>query len=41
MKGPPTFFVNGVRYDGLWADATVFIGLLSHTATLAHAMAHH
>jgi protein-disulfide isomerase len=41
VKGTPTLFVNGVRYDGPWADSTVFIGLLSHTATLAHAMAHH
>jgi protein-disulfide isomerase len=41
VRGTPAFFVNGVRYDGPWADPTVFIGLLSHTATLAHAMAHH
>jgi protein-disulfide isomerase len=41
VKGTPTFFVNGVRYDGAWADPIVFIGTLSRTATLAHAMAHH
>jgi protein-disulfide isomerase len=41
VKGPPTFFVNGTRYDGPWANPTVFIGMLSHTATLAHAVAPH
>jgi protein-disulfide isomerase len=41
VQGTPTFFVNGVRYDGPWANPTVFIGMLSHAATLAHAVAPH
>jgi protein-disulfide isomerase len=39
VKGPPTFFVNGARYDGPWANPTLFISMLSRTATLAHAVA--
>lgn len=28
VNGTPTFFVNGVRYDGSWANATAFISAL-------------
>jgi protein-disulfide isomerase len=41
VTGTPAFFVNGARYDGPWADPTVFIGMLAHTATIAHALVHH
>jgi protein-disulfide isomerase len=39
VQGTPTFFVNGVRYDGPWANPTVFIGMLSQAATHLHAVA--
>jgi Protein-disulfide isomerase len=35
VNGTPTFFVNGVRYDGSWANAAGFIGALREAARLA------
>lgn len=32
VNGTPTFFVNGARYDGSWANAEAFIGALRDTA---------
>jgi protein-disulfide isomerase len=36
VNGTPTFFVNGVRYDGNWADAAEFVQVLSDVANQAH-----
>jgi protein-disulfide isomerase len=33
VNGTPTFFINGVRYDGNWADAEEFVQVLSDVAT--------
>lgn len=33
VNGTPTFFINGVRYDGNWADATEFVQVLTDAAT--------
>ena len=33
VNGTPTFFVNGVRYDGNWSDTAVFIKVLTDAAT--------
>jgi protein-disulfide isomerase len=32
VNGTPTFFVNGVRYDGSWANEKAFIGALRDAA---------
>ena len=32
VNGTPTFFINGERYDGSWANADAFIGALRETA---------
>jgi predicted DsbA family dithiol-disulfide isomerase len=32
VNGTPTFFVNGVRYDGSWADEASFIRALREAA---------
>jgi protein-disulfide isomerase len=37
VQGTPTFFVNGVKYDGPWADAAVFIGMLQQVPGMAPA----
>ena len=28
VEGTPSFFVNGVRYDGPWSDPALFIAAL-------------
>jgi protein-disulfide isomerase len=28
VNGTPTFFMNGARYDGSWANVDAFIGTL-------------
>jgi protein-disulfide isomerase len=33
VNGTPTFFVNGYRYDGSWANAEEFIEALREAAT--------
>jgi protein-disulfide isomerase len=35
VNGTPTFFVNGVRYDGNWSDTAEFIQVLTDAATQA------
>jgi protein-disulfide isomerase len=35
VNGTPTFFVNGVRYNGSWANQEAFIGALRDTARQA------
>lgn len=35
VNGTPTFFVNGDRYDGSWANEEEFIGALRETARQA------
>src|SRR5438046_3339917 len=35
VNGTPTFFVNGVRYDGNWSDTDAFIQVLTDAATHA------
>jgi protein-disulfide isomerase len=37
----PTFFVNGTRYEGVWADQASFVGMLARAAMLAHEVSHH
>jgi protein-disulfide isomerase len=32
VNGTPTFFVNGVRFDGDWSDADAFVQVLRETA---------
>jgi protein-disulfide isomerase len=32
VNGTPTFFINGVRYDGNWADAAEFVEVLGDAA---------
>ncbi len=32
VNGTPTFFINGVRYDGDWRDVTAFLGALRSAA---------
>jgi protein-disulfide isomerase len=39
VNGTPTFFINGRRYDGPWADERTFIGALENAAKAAHAKA--
>jgi protein-disulfide isomerase len=36
VNGTPTFFINGVRYDGNWSDAAEFIQVLTDVATQIH-----
>ena len=33
VNGTPTFFINGLRYDGNWADTSEFIQILTDAAT--------
>lgn len=40
VNGTPTFFINGVRFDGDWTDSNEFIHALTEAASLAHADAH-
>jgi protein-disulfide isomerase len=35
VRGTPTFFVNGTRFDGKWADAAAFAAALEAQATSA------
>jgi len=35
VNGTPTFFINGRRYDGPWADERTFIGALENAAKAA------
>jgi protein-disulfide isomerase len=36
VNGTPTFFINGVRYEGNWSDLGTFVDALEHAAR-AHA----
>jgi protein-disulfide isomerase len=36
VNGTPTFFVNGVRYDGSWANAAAFISVLREAEPASH-----
>jgi protein-disulfide isomerase len=36
VNGTPTFFINGIRYDGNWADAAEFVQALTEAATQDH-----
>jgi protein-disulfide isomerase len=36
VNGTPTFFVNGVRYDGDWSDAEAFAAALRALAAAPH-----
>jgi protein-disulfide isomerase len=33
VNGTPTFFINGVRYDGPWHDEELFLGVLVDAAS--------
>jgi protein-disulfide isomerase len=35
VNGTPTFFINGTRYDGSWANEKAFIGTLREAASKA------
>jgi protein-disulfide isomerase len=37
--GTPTFFINGVRYDGNWMDSSEFLQVLSSIPAHAHGAA--
>ncbi len=37
VNGTPTFFINGVRYDGNWGDAAEFVQVLTDAATQVQA----
>ena len=37
VNGTPTFFINGERYDGAWADEDSFVHALDHAARQAPA----
>ena len=39
VNGTPTFFMNGARYDGSWANVESFIGALRELARQSHAHA--
>jgi protein-disulfide isomerase len=39
VNGTPTFFINGYRYDGDWADTVEFIQALTEAATQVHVVA--
>ena len=34
VNGTPTFFINGVRFDGDWSDPTTFIAVLVQAARM-------
>ena len=34
VNGTPTFFINGVRFDGDWSDPTTFIAVLLQAARM-------
>ena len=36
VNGTPTFFINGIRYDGNWADAAEFVQALTEAANQSH-----
>jgi protein-disulfide isomerase len=36
VNGTPTFFINGARFDGNWADPGAFIAVLAQVAAYAH-----
>lgn len=36
VNGTPTFFINGERFDGNWADLPAFIVTLTQAAALGH-----
>jgi protein-disulfide isomerase len=36
VNGTPTFFINGRRYEGRWADEGAFIRTLQEAAEHAH-----
>ena len=36
VNGTPTFFVNGLRYDGDWTDVEEFASVLERAATTTH-----
>lgn len=36
VNGTPTFFMNGARYDGSWANVEAFIGTLRKMAEQCH-----
>jgi protein-disulfide isomerase len=36
VNGTPTFFINGVRYDGNWTDPEEFVEALTEAATQVH-----
>ncbi|HEV7990465.1 MAG TPA: DsbA family protein [Gemmatimonadaceae bacterium] len=36
VNGTPTFFINGARFDGNWADQESFIGVLAQEAASKH-----
>jgi protein-disulfide isomerase len=35
VNGTPSFFINGIRYDGSWTDAERFLGVLRGAASHA------
>jgi protein-disulfide isomerase len=37
VNGTPTFFINGSRFDGNWADTSEFIQALTHASGQVHA----
>jgi protein-disulfide isomerase len=39
VNGTPTFFINGRRYDGPWADERTFISALENAAKAARVKA--
>ena len=32
VNGTPTFFINGIRYDGDWSDLDAFVAALEQAA---------
>ena len=36
VNGTPTFFINGARFDGNWADQDAFIAVLAQVAASMH-----
>ena len=36
VNGTPTFFINGARFDGNWADPEAFIAVLAQVGTSMH-----
>lgn len=39
VNGTPTFFINGVRFDGNWTDPEEFVQALTEAATQLHGTA--